>query len=103
MTDRDHRAETPRSEPEILPPRGQRGRPIWIAVDEQDSTRRVYVARPGPFTIIMALAILGFIALVMLIVLLSVALIWIPFVIILIAAFVLSMYWRRFRAWLTGR
>ena len=47
--------------------------------------RRVYVAQPGPFTIILALAVLALIAAIMLIVLLSVALIWIPVVIMLIA------------------
>ena len=43
----------------------------------------------------------------MLIVLLSVAVIWIPVVIVLIAAFVLSVtfrhYWWRFRTWLARR
>ena len=39
----------------------------------------------------------------MLILLLSVAVIWIPVVIVLIAAFVASMYWRQFRAWLARR
>ena len=61
------------------------------------------MARPGPFTIILALAVLALIALVMLILLLSVAVIWIPVVIVLIAGFFLSMYWRRFRLWLARR
>jgi hypothetical protein len=109
MTDRDSQdsgASRPRSEPEIIPPsragRNQRGG-IWVSIDENGDTRRVYMARPGPFTIILALAILGLIGVVMLIVLLSVAVIWIPVVIVLIAAFVLSMYWRRFRTWLARR
>ena len=74
-----------------------------MSVDDNGGTRRVYMARPGPFTIILALAILALIAMVMLILLLSVAVIWIPVVIVLIAAFVLSMYWRRFRTWLARR
>ena len=69
-----------------------------MSIDENGDTRRVYMARPGPFTIILALAVLVLIAVLMLIVLLSVAVIWIPVVIVLIAAFVLSMYWRRFRS-----
>jgi ABC-type multidrug transport system fused ATPase/permease subunit len=118
MTDRNDNgrgAQDPRksarSEPEIIPPEepGRTGRAhrIWISFDEQDGTRRIYVARPGPFTIVLALAILALIAAVMLIVLLSVALIWIPVVIVLIVAFVLSVtfrqYWWRFRNWLSRR
>jgi len=61
------------------------------------------MARPGVLTIILGLAILGLIGVLMLIVLLSVAVIWIPFVIVLIAVFVGSMYWRRFRMWLARR
>lgn len=99
-------ASRPGSEPEIIPPdrpgRNQRGG-IWVSVDDNDGPRRVYMARPGPFTIILGLAILGLIGVVMLIVLLSVAVIWIPFVIVLVAAFVASMYWRRFRMWLARR
>lgn len=109
MTNRDSQdpgASRPRSEPEIIPP-GRSGRRdrggIFVSIDENGGTRRVYMARPGPFTIILALAVLALIALVMLILLLSVAVIWIPVVIVLIAAFVASMYWRRFRLWLTRR
>jgi hypothetical protein len=113
MADRNSQetgAPRPRSEPEIIPPdssgRNDRGG-IWVSVDENGGTRRVYVARPGPFTIILALAILGLIGVIMLIVLLSVAVIWIPVVIVLVAAFVLSVtfrqYWWRFRRWLARR
>jgi hypothetical protein len=101
-------AERPRSEPEIIPPNrsGGRGR-IWASVDEHADSHRVYVAQPGPFTIILALGVLGLIALVMLIVLLSVALVWIPVVIVLVATLVLSLtfsrYWQRFRQWIARR
>jgi hypothetical protein len=95
-----------RSEPEIIPP-GRPGRNqrdgVWVSIDENGEARRVYMRRPGPLTIILALAILGLIAVIMLIVLLSVAVIWIPVVIVLIAAFVASMYWQRFKAWLARR
>jgi hypothetical protein len=113
MTNRDPQdsgASRPRSEPEIIPPgqSGRRDRPgIFVSVDENGGTRRVYIAQPGPFTIILALAVLALIAGIMLIVLLSVAVIWIPVVILLIAAFVLSVtfrqYWWRFRNWLARR
>ena len=102
----DPGASQPRSEPEIIPP-GRAGRNqsggIWVSIDENGETRRVYMARPGVLTIILGLAILGLIGVLMLIVLLSVAVIWIPFVIVLIAVFVGSMYWRRFRMWLARR
>jgi len=110
MTDRypsDPGPERPPSEPEIIPPdqrrAGGRHRGVWVTVDEQGGARRVYVARPGPFTIVLVLAILGLIAALALIVLLSLAVIWIPVVILLILAFVTSMYWQRFRHWLARR
>lgn len=118
MTDRNdngrggrNRSEPARSGPEFIPPEKpggtERAHRIWISIDEEGGRRRVYVARPGPFTIILALAILGLIGVVMLIVLLSVALIWIPVLIVLIVAFVLSVtlrrYWWRLRNWLAPR
>ena len=113
MTDRnagDGGPERPRSEPEIIPPGRSSGRArdgIWISVNDEAGPRRMYIAPPGPFAIIVGLAVLGLIAAVMLILLLSVAVIWIPVVIILVAAFVLSVtfrqYWRRFRNWLSAR
>ncbi len=78
-----------------------------LSIDENGGTRRVYMAQPGPFTIILALAIIGLIGVVVLIVLLSVALIWIPVVIALVAAFVASVTFRhwlhRFRIWWARR
>jgi hypothetical protein len=113
MTDRDPRdsgASGPRSEPEIIPPDRSRpadGSGIWVSVDDGNGPRRVHITPPGPFTIILALAVLALIAGIMLILLLSVAVIWIPFVIILIAAFVLSItfrqYWARLRNWWARR
>lgn len=107
MTNRDSQDPSrPRSEPEIIPPdhsrRSDRSR-IFVSIDESGGERRIYVAQPGPFTIILALAVLALIAVVALIVLLSLAVIWIPVVIVLIAAFVASVYWRRFRMWLAQR
>ncbi|MBO0758610.1 MAG: hypothetical protein J2P54_22415, partial [Bradyrhizobiaceae bacterium] len=65
MTNRDPDdpdASRPRSEPEIIPPgrarRNQRGG-IWVSIDENGDTRRVFMSRPGPFTILLALAVLG--------------------------------------------
>ena len=43
--------ETPRSEPEIIPPdRSGQGRMRWESVD-QHGTHRIYVSRVGPFSI----------------------------------------------------
>jgi hypothetical protein len=111
MTDRnphDPGPERPRSEPEVIPPdHSGRRDSIWISVDENGGTRRIYLARPSPFAIIVGLAILALIAIVMLIVLLSVAVIWIPVVIVLVAAFLLTVafrqYWQRLRNWATRR
>ena len=113
MTDRKpdgSEPDRPRSEPEIIPP-GQRDRRdpshVFISIDEDGSPRRIYMAQPGPLTIILALAVLGLIGVVALIVLLSVALIWIPVVIALVAIFVASMTFRhwlhRFRSWWARR
>jgi hypothetical protein len=98
--------DRPRYEPEIIPP-GQQGRRessrIFASIDENGGTRRIYMARPGPFSMLLALAIVGLIGVVVLIVLLSVALIWIPVVIALVAAFVAWVtfrhWWHRFRIW----
>ena len=93
--------EQPRSEPEIIPPgrarSGDNSR-IFVAIDN-GSGGRMYIARPGPFTIILALLIVGLIAAVILVALLGIVLIWIPVVVVLIAAAFLSAslrhYWRR--------
>lgn len=102
--------ERPRSEPEIIPP-GQRDRRdpsrVFISIDENGGKRRVYMAQPGPLTIFLALMVLGLIGVVALIVLLSVALIWIPVVLALVAAFVASVMFRhwlyRLRIWWASR
>jgi hypothetical protein len=93
--------DKPRSEPEIIPPGGRSPREdsqIFIALDDGRGGR-VYVARPGPFTIILVLMIVGLIAAVILVALLGFVLIWIPIVIAVIAAAFLSAsirhYWQR--------
>jgi len=104
--------ERPRSEPEIIPP-GHHDGPhgelsgIWIRVDERDGVRRVYLKRPGPFSIILGLLALGAIAVAIFLVVASLALIWIPIAAFIVAAFLLSgtirYYWYRFRNWLAPR
>jgi hypothetical protein len=107
----DHGPERPRSEPEIIPP--GRDRPhgelsgIWIRVDERDGVHRVYLKRPGPFSIILALLAIGAIAVAIFLVVASLALIWIPIAVFIVAAFLLSgtirYYWYRLRDWLAPR
>jgi hypothetical protein len=99
MSTRDHSGpERPRSEPEIIPP-GRDDSRIFVSIDD-GAGGRVYVARPGPFSIILALLIVGLIVAVVLAALLGFVLIWIPVLIVLIAAAFLSAsirhYWRRF-------
>jgi hypothetical protein len=97
-------SEQPRAEPEIIPP-GYRGQPpgggVFIYVDEHGNTRRATFKAPGPFVIILVLLIVGLIAAIVLVALLGLVLIWIPVVVVMIAALVLSgtirAWWRRLR------
>ncbi|MDQ8732432.1 hypothetical protein [Bradyrhizobium sp. LHD-71] len=110
MTDRrDQEPDRPHLEPEIIPP-GRQERDsghVFISIDENGDARRVYIARPGPLTIIVALAVLVLIGLLLLIVLLSVALIWIPVAIALLAAVVavatFRHWWHRLQNWWARR
>src|SRR4051812_12113081 len=102
--DRKPAPENPRAEPEIIPPArsearfGARER-VWVFVDRGGATRRVSVSAPGPFAIILALLIAGFVAAAVLLLLLGMIVVWIPIVVAVIAAFVLSArirgFWRR--------
>jgi hypothetical protein len=103
---RNPTAEMPRVEPEIISPErsnarfGARER-VWVFVDRGGRTRRVSVSAPGPFAIILALLIAGFVAAAVLLLLLGMIVVWIPIVVAVIAAFVLSArirgFWRRLR------
>lgn len=108
----DRGPERPRQEPEIIPP-GRDGGPdadlsaIWIRVEERDGVRRVYLKRPGPFSILLGLAMIGLVAAVVLVLLAGIVLIWIPVVVavILFALFSVSLrsYWQRLQLWWAGR
>ena len=81
--------ETPRSEPEILPPdhaRGQARARTWTA---SGARGRVFVARPGPFTLILALLVIGFVAALALILLLGLVVLWVP---ILVAGIIAALF-----------
>jgi hypothetical protein len=110
MSDRMHRPgseptpEQPRHEPEIIPP-GYRGPSpdggVFVYVDEHGNTRRATFKAPGPFFIIVVLLTVGLIAAIAMVALLGLVLIWIPVVVVMIAALVLSgtirSWWRRLR------
>jgi hypothetical protein len=109
-TDRrdDQRPERPRSEPEIIPagcdpqpPRGPMG--VWMRVDRHDGVHRIYVAQPGPGTIIFGLLLLSTLAAIAFLALAGFLLFWIPIVLagILLAlgAAALRHRWNRLRAW----
>jgi hypothetical protein len=107
-SDQAHRPDRPRSEPEIIPPQRNRAGAdpqshIWVSVDEQGGTQRIYLARPGPFAIIAALAVIGLVVAAIVLVLLGAMLIWIPVVIFIISALLLRHYWHRLQSWLARR
>src|SRR5580704_2421341 len=91
MDDRTKRDEpVSHPEPEIIPP-GQAARPfrrgetrIWVSVGGQ-SGREVHIARPGLFSLIIALLLAGVAVAAVLAVLASILLIWIPVVALVLA------------------
>ena len=114
MSDPSHRSgsepapQYPRAEPEVIPPGYRHGGPrsgggpgVFVYVDRDGNTRRATFKAPGPFVIILALLIVGLIAAVVLVALLGLVLIWIPVVVVMIVALVLSgtirAWWRRLR------
>jgi len=91
--------ERPRSEPEIIPP-GEQPTPrrpagVFVRFDEQ-GVHRVFIARPGLPSILLALLIIGFVAALVFLVLAGIVLFWIPMLIIgLLAAFLSGAFRRR--------
>ena len=60
-----------------------------IFIDKR-GTERVYIAKPGPLGIILVTLVTGILSAVMLILLLGAFLIWIPVVVLLVAAAVIA-------------
>lgn len=96
--------ETPRFEPEIIPPARDRARPDdWIDIsgDETIRVRRATIRAPGPLGIILVLVALGLVASVILVLLVGFVLVWIPIVAFALAALIVvglvRRYWRRLR------
>jgi len=86
MAQDPNKPERPRVEPEIIPPDRGRGSdwPPPYGFSETRSTHRFYVTRISPFGFALMMLVIGLLAAVFLLVLISTALIWIP----LLAVFV---------------
>jgi hypothetical protein len=100
--------EYPHSEPEIIPPERAGGRAgsrshVWIWVADRDGMRRTAVPVPGLFAILLAFAFAGLVAAVILLVALGAVLFWVPVIILIMGALLLTaavrQYWRRFQRW----
>jgi len=98
---RDHRADGPRREPEIIPP-GQDGRDrragLFMRFEERDGVHRVYIARPSLPSILLGLLLLGLIAAIAFLVLAGLIILWVPILIGAILLALLSAALRR-RGW----
>ena len=81
-------SETPRSEPEIIPPgHPEKGEPrmrFYI------NNRRVYVAKPGPLATILAVLIAGLLLAVMLTILLGAFLVFFPALVLIVTAAIVA-------------
>src|ERR1700730_13996092 len=88
--------EGPRAEPEIIPPGHPDGRSMRDEYHfDVHGTQRIYVTRLEPFGIVVLGLLIALIAAVTLIVLLGAVLIWIPVVVVFVAAAVVSDLLRR--------
>ena len=86
--------EVPRAEPEIIPP-GHPGQRSMRDDFDVHGTQRIYVTRLGPLDVIVLALLIAFVAALTLIVLLGAVLFWIPAVVLLVAAAVVSKLLRR--------
>jgi hypothetical protein len=91
----DPSGEEPRSEPEIIPPSRAHASDSTVWASASVRGRRVYVARLGPFTIIILLLAIALFAALLVLLLIGAFVIWIPVIILLIAAAAVSAWWRR--------
>jgi hypothetical protein len=96
-------SEKPRSEPEIIPPHEQAGRPgrdeprVRVFVDRQGS-ERVYIAKPGPFGTILMILIAAMLAAVFLVLFSAAFFFLLPIAILLVAVAVIvgllrALFW----------
>jgi hypothetical protein len=95
----DQTPETPRSEPEIIPPdqpTAAWAQRTWMRSSGYDrESQRIYIARLGPFSVILLLLVIGLLIAAGLIFVLGAVLVWIPVALLLAAAAILggAMRW----------
>jgi hypothetical protein len=90
--------ETPRAEPEILPPHDGRPRMrarVWT-FEAGEGRARVLFAKPGPLSLILALLLIGFVAALVLILLLGLVVLWVPVLVVAVLIALLSGSLRRY-------
>jgi hypothetical protein len=95
------KGETPRAEPEIIPP-GQpasrvrrTGPQDWSGYGQDGGVHRVYVAKAGPFGFVLLGLVLAAVAAFVVVLVVGAFLIVIPLAGLLLAAAVISGFWRR--------
>jgi len=93
MAEDTNQPEWPRVEPEIIPPDRTRRDAQWrpptwrpYASTQAGEAHRIYVARLGPLGTALLMLIVGVLAAVVLLAVLGAVLIWIPVVVLLVAA-----------------
>lgn len=101
--------ETPRVEPEILPPDGEDPRPrggrpgVFVFIDRDGRTHQVNMGAGRPFIVVLALLIFALISAVILALLFGALLIWIPVAATIILGMIAFAYFRGFWHRLIGR
>jgi hypothetical protein len=90
--------EVPRSEPEIIPPsragsKSDFGQTMWFRSDRR-GVHRLYVARLGPFSLILLALAAIFVAVCVIFLLVGLVLLWIPVVVMLMLASIAAVLLR---------
>ncbi|MGA7786969.1 MAG: hypothetical protein WCA56_02260 [Xanthobacteraceae bacterium] len=103
MAENSDQPERPRVEPEIIPPDCNRARndrgagwpPSPDGFARMHGTQRIFVGRIGPFGFALVMLVVGFLAAILLLLLIGAALIWIPVVAAFIVIAAISGLFRR--------
>jgi hypothetical protein len=93
MTDRSDIPERPRAEPEIIPPDRTNRTPGWQRRGWQPDgstwvggTQRIYVGRIGPIGLTLLILMIGILAALILLTVVGAVLLWIPILVLAVAA-----------------
>lgn len=102
MTDKSNIPEQPRAEPEIIPPDRTNRAPDWRQGTWQPDgsawvggRQRIYVGRIGPFGLALLMLMIGVLVAVILLTVVGALLLWIPILVLLVAAGALYRLLRR--------